>query len=154
MLAVSTAMEPAHYYHRHHEKSAYETYSRRDPLDRFVDSLPNESKNVRAFNQNIRLWLQDTSNKNLQDKIIAQLQAWQDAANALQAGSLEKHHELNQLCESLLAVSEIGLQEVKRIANDQASPVGNKQPLTDALSIQHEVIIAAAFGVKTLRNFP
>ncbi len=40
---LAAVLEPAHYYHRHHEKSANETYSRRDPLDRLADSLPAES---------------------------------------------------------------------------------------------------------------
>ncbi|WGL16150.1 family 20 glycosylhydrolase [Microbulbifer bruguierae] len=55
-LALSAVLEPAHYYHRHHEKSANETYSRRDPLNRFVDSLPVESaalQPLRRFAENL-----------------------------------------------------------------------------------------------------
>ncbi|WP_020207599.1 beta-N-acetylhexosaminidase [Gilvimarinus chinensis] len=153
LLTASSAMEPAHYYHRHHEKSVHETYSRRDPLDRFVDSLPAESKSVRVFNKDVKLWLKNTSNQKLQNKIVAQLQMWRDAAKELHAVT-ENHHELNRLCASLLAVSEIGLQEVKRIANKAQRPTPNNQTLSDALNIQHEVIIAAAYGVQTLRRYP
>ncbi|TLM74439.1 beta-N-acetylhexosaminidase [Microbulbifer harenosus] len=48
-LAFSAVLEPAHYYHRHHEKSVHETYSRRDPLNRFADSLPVESIALREL---------------------------------------------------------------------------------------------------------
>lgn len=50
-LAFSAVLEPAHYYHRHHEKSTTETYSRRDSLHRFADSLPVESIPLRNFRQ-------------------------------------------------------------------------------------------------------
>ncbi|MCK7596229.1 beta-N-acetylhexosaminidase [Microbulbifer sp. CAU 1566] len=50
-LDFSAVLEPAHYYHRHHEKSAKESYSRRDPLNRFADSLPAESIALREFRQ-------------------------------------------------------------------------------------------------------
>jgi len=50
-LAFSAVLEPAHYYHRHHEKSANETYSRRDALNRLADSLPVESMALRDFRQ-------------------------------------------------------------------------------------------------------
>ena len=49
--ALSAVLEPAHYYHRHHEKSANETYSRRDPLNRLADSLPVESLALRELRQ-------------------------------------------------------------------------------------------------------
>ena len=49
--ALSAVLEPAHYYHRHHEKSVNETYSRRDSLHRFADSLPVESMALRDFRQ-------------------------------------------------------------------------------------------------------
>ncbi|UTF58788.1 beta-N-acetylhexosaminidase [Gilvimarinus sp. DA14] len=154
LLSLSSAMEPAHYYHRHHEKSVNETYSRRDPLNRFVDSLPSESIAVRQFRQNINAWLHQPENKALQQSITAQLQSWRRAAQKIQSAKLENAYELNQLSDNLLAVSEIGLQEVERIAEGKPAHASKQQQLEQALSIQHEVILAAAFGVQTLRNFP
>lgn len=155
LLTLSSAMEPAHYYHRHHEKSVNETYSRRDPLDRFVDSLPNESSAVRRFRKDINAWLQEVDNKTLQERIVGQLKAWCRAAQTVQAADIADYQELNQLSQNLLDVSEIGLQEVERIAENKPSAAGDMpQQIDRALSIQHEVIVAAAFGVRTLRNHP
>ncbi|WNO07694.1 beta-N-acetylhexosaminidase [Teredinibacter sp. KSP-S5-2] len=70
LLMLQKAVEPGHYYHRHHEKSVYHTYSRRDTLDRFVDSLPAENLYQKRLRERLISWL---GNKNEQDiRVIRQ----------------------------------------------------------------------------------
>lgn len=81
-LILSEALEPAHYYHRQHEKSVYGSYSRRDPLNLFVDSLPAESFAVRELENNVTDWLETPKSEYLQS-IRAQLLRWRGSATTL-----------------------------------------------------------------------
>ncbi|MCP8901024.1 beta-N-acetylhexosaminidase [Gilvimarinus xylanilyticus] len=157
LLVLSSALEPAHYYHRHHEKSAHETYSRRDPLNRLADSLPAENKTLRQFNQWVDAWTKDPADSDLKQRIVGQLKRWQSAANRLTAYSHNKHPELHQLSQHLEQVCAIGLSAVAQISEGETlTPLTTQQTHTlhQAVNIQHEIIIAAAYGVNTLRATP
>ncbi|VUD66388.1 Beta-hexosaminidase [Thalassocella blandensis] len=57
---LTETLEPAQYYHRHHEKSVYATYSRLDPLNKLADVLPAENTLIR----NTRLEMAEHLNNN------------------------------------------------------------------------------------------
>ncbi|HTF97282.1 MAG TPA: family 20 glycosylhydrolase [Cellvibrio sp.] len=69
-------LEPAHYYHRQHEKSAYESYSKADPLDRLVDALPVENDVLRQFDSQLEQWLKKPAIDAQHDALKTQLLMW------------------------------------------------------------------------------
>lgn len=155
LLQLSSAMEPAHYYHRHHEKSEKETYSRRDPLNRFVDSLPAESRASQDFVDQVSQWLAQPENTSVQQRLNKQLQQWQEAAKAVaKATQAPAHQELHQLADNLSEVTRWGLAALE--AHAKGKPLTAEQRkeanavIDRALNIQYEVIVSAAFGVKQL----
>ncbi|MDO3388604.1 beta-N-acetylhexosaminidase [Gilvimarinus sp. SDUM040013] len=155
LLTFSSAIEPAHYYHRHHEKSEKETYSRRDSLNRFADALPSQSNPALQFSQHVTQWLHQRHNDALTQNTQQQLNVWQDASIAVgKSQSIEPNSELAQLSESVEKVSYAGLALMahllyeRNLSKEQLESFAGT--LEQAQSIQHEVIIAAAFGVSQL----
>lgn len=86
LTAVSAFIEllqPAYYYHRQHEKSAYETYSKADPLNRLADALPAENERLRQFERQLELWLQNPGFTDNYQYLNAELQRWVNLHQAL-----------------------------------------------------------------------
>ncbi|MDO6748033.1 beta-N-acetylhexosaminidase [Gilvimarinus sp. 1_MG-2023] len=152
LLTVSSALEPAHYYHRHHEKSVHETYSRRDRLNRLADALPAQSDTAIEFAQQVNAWLTATNDKAQTAALQTQLRAWKKASEALSKTSA--NNELQALNASVYDISCAGLTLIKHIQArqtlepDQLTDIRNH--LNTALRLQHEIIVAAAFGVERL----
>ena len=153
---LAQAVEPAQYYHRHHEKFTHETYSRRDPLDRFVDALPAESREVRTLSQNIDAWLANRGNAAAKAAIENQLTAW--AANQHPMLLLvTNHHEiasLEKIVHDVRKVATVGLKLVSHLELGQPLTAEEykqaRRQLLQAQEIQHEMIVAAAYPVEKL----
>lgn len=154
-LALSRVLEPAQYYHRHHEKSRNETYSRRDALDNFVDFLPAESRAVQKFAQQLAHWQRHRDDQAAQALLLAQLTRWRDNARALQE-QLQQHDpaELLPLAQSVQLVSDWGLRLVAAEAGEKpltsAERQQAKRDLHRAMGIQQEMIVAPARVLVTL----
>lgn len=76
-------LQPAYYYHRQHEKSAYETYSKADPLNRLADALPVENERLRQFERRLAQWLQHPQSTGDYQYLQAELQRWLNQHQAL-----------------------------------------------------------------------
>jgi hexosaminidase len=74
-LDQAEALEPAHYYHRQHEKSANETYSRADALNRLVDALPAENLLGRDLLEWVEIWGK-TGDKQAANALRKQFERW------------------------------------------------------------------------------
>ncbi|WP_052480784.1 beta-N-acetylhexosaminidase [Gilvimarinus agarilyticus] len=149
VLNISRALEPAQYYHRHHEKSTHGTYSRRDSLKNLVDVLPAESRATQKFSTDAKRWLSDTDNTAALVAAQAQLSSWQKDAKALRK-LLEKNDPANLLgvTQTLQQVSEWGLTILTALA--EGKPLGDDErsrayrELQQAMQIQDEMIVAPA----------
>lgn len=75
LVILAEALEPAHYYHRQHEKSANETYSRKDPLNRLVDALPAENLLSRQMQSWVDQW-GATGDKQAEKALRNQFMRW------------------------------------------------------------------------------
>ncbi len=109
------ALEPAHYYHRHHEKSAHHSYSRADRLDRLVDALPAENPLQRSLLHAWSAW-HVQGDKNAKKTLQNQLKRWRD-----------NHRPLSQLVRSRKA-----LQHLQPLADDLAFLAQQGLDLLDA----------------------
>lgn len=155
---LARALEPAQYYHRHHEKSRRESYSRRDPLNRFVDSLPAESLAVRSLNQDIEQLLANPGNDALASAIESRLTRWQQSAQTLINGlnATGSTAEVYRQAQRVLTVTEWGLTLLPLWREHSALPASVRRSARDSLrraqSIEDEIVVAAAYPVETLLN--
>ncbi|WP_049723282.1 beta-N-acetylhexosaminidase [Gilvimarinus polysaccharolyticus] len=148
-LMLSSALEPAQYYHRHHEKSVSASYSRRDTLDNFVDTLPAESRAAQKFSANLKRWRVSRKDTAALVAAIEQLTKWQQAAQLL-ADELQRHDpaDLLPICKSVQQVSTWGLRWLA--AEADATPLTKHElekaqaELKSAMQIQQEMIVAPA----------
>jgi hexosaminidase len=76
-------LEPAHYYHRQHEKSAHESYSKADLLDRLVDALPVENEALREFNLLLEQWLANPQANEEYSELQTRLLLWAENRKVL-----------------------------------------------------------------------
>lgn len=149
LATIAQVLEPAHYYHRLHEKSAANLYHQNAPLNRLVDYLPAENQQLRQFSQHVTDWLSH-SGDTVFHQLIAQLQQWQTSsltlikvANSDEAkplseylGELRQIHALSQTGQVLL--HSIKTQTpLKRHTRRQI-----QQQLAQAATLSQEMIIA------------
>lgn len=154
-LALSGALEPAHYYHRHHEKSVHASYSRRDPLDRFADTLPVESVGVRRIAQSVEHWLQTGDGSGLESarEILAH---WQRSAGTLLADIAEGGDpgEFREIAARVREVSELGQQLIDLVLQESGmhapAEARARAQLRRAQQIHGEVVVAAAYPLERL----
>jgi hexosaminidase len=146
-------LEPAHYYHRQHEKSAYESYSKKDPLNRLVDALPVESESLRQFNLRLRQWLNNPQNNADYVVLQAQLERWKSNRGALEP-LLLLHPEWVGLADKAHAIVSTSLRLLElRLKGDVLSPE-EKQQVEDmiwqAQMLDQELVIAAVVSLETI----
>ncbi len=155
MLLFIEMLEPAYYYHRQHEKSANESYSKADPLDRLVDALPAENEALRQFGERLEYWLRNSVEGKDYDELQAQLQRWSSNREALkpllkEQPSLvtlaEKTHGIVELMQALL---DKRLHQVTLTLDEQK--ILEKQ-LSNSLQIEQEMIIALVFSAEKILN--
>lgn len=151
------AIEPAQYYHRHHEKSVHETYSRRDPLNRLADALPAESLAVRALSHQVDQWLAAPNDAEQARAIRTTLTRWRDAAQQLlQQLPPDDGSAIGIQAEQVLTVAEWGLVLADHWEAHEGLNHGLRiaahQALRRAQGIDHEVVVAAAYPIERLLN--
>ncbi|WP_331344714.1 beta-N-acetylhexosaminidase [Cellvibrio sp. UBA7661] len=146
-------LEPAHYYHRQHEKSAYETYSKQDPLNRLVDALPAENENLRQFNQRLSRWLANPQNNADYAALNAQLQLWKNNLDNLKPVLL-----LNPQWQSLVEKSNSVVDSSMRLLALRMSGAGLSAAeraqvealIWQARTLDQELVIAAAVSLELI----
>lgn len=155
VIALSRALEPAQYYHRHHEKSTNATYSRRDSLNNFADYLPAESRFTQKFSEDLNRWVENPDDNSALLPVRAQLNQWHKDASALLI-KLQKLDPVDLLpvTQSLQSVSDWGLRLLSAESKDKPLTAAQcKQAQLElgmAMQIQHEMIVAPAQPVAEL----
>lgn len=146
LATVSETLEPAHYYHRLHQKSAAGIYHQAAPLNLLADFLPAEHPVLRQFEQRLQHWLKE---RQADDKhwLDQQLKRWQTtAAQLLATDDSDSMSLYRPLFQQILALSQSGQTMLNSI--EQQIPLVKtersriKQQLDQAADIQHEMIIA------------
>lgn len=141
LTKLSEILEPAHYYHRLHEKSVAAMYHADAPLDQLADYLSPEHSALRRFDTELQQWLQQPDNAGL-SALLQQLQQWQNAAallqhQPLQAASLVSRSKM--LLDS--AIDMLQQYQQQGYVSLQSKAVLQQQLLL-AATIEQEMVIA------------
>lgn len=148
-------LEPAHYYHRQHEKSTYETYSKADPLNRLVDALPAENEHLRQFNQRLDTWLRNPQVNADYYALRAEFERWANNRAALQP-VLELHPELISLANKTDLVARTGLElldkRVKTSVLMQSDRIKVMDLIRQAQKLDQELVVAAASSLEKIMS--
>ncbi|MBZ9610757.1 family 20 glycosylhydrolase [Rheinheimera maricola] len=141
LATLTQILEPAHYYHRLHEKSVAGLYHADAPLNQLADYLSAENPKLRNFSALLQAWLQHPEPDNLQ-ALLQQMQHWQQAADQLQ-GITEPMSALVMSSQRLLEVAINTLQQYQQqgYISLQAQQALDRQ-LSNAAGIEQEIIIA------------
>lgn len=138
-------LEPAHYYHRQHEKSAYESYSKADPLNRLVDALPAENEVFRQFNQRLAQWLNNPEANAQCDELKAQLLVWAENRHVLES-VLIRHPGWRSLADNIDRLVSTAILLLDRRIQNKALPIDERETIEKMLQqmrqIDQEIIIA------------
>lgn len=159
LTLLSEVLEPAHYYHRLHQKSVAKLYHQQAPLDQLADFLPAENLQLQQFSQVTEDWL---TNRQATDSnwLLQKLQQWQGAANALtKAAGQPAHQRLKPYIPELQQVSALS-QSGQLLLNSISSqtPLENTvrqqiaRQLQQATAISQEMIIALHRPLQQLFN--
>lgn len=155
LVVLSEAVEQAQYYHRHHEKSSYGFYSRQDPLNLFVDSLPAESVEVYQLQRNVERWLENRDDLLAKKNIAHQLNQW--VANSplvINTARAQKLEVVEVLAQHVQMISQLGLYLIARIEQGKQLSAGEVREaralLYDAQQLHEEVVVSAAYPVERL----
>ncbi|MGD8176293.1 family 20 glycosylhydrolase [Marinimicrobium sp. ARAG 43.8] len=155
---LADTLEQAQYYHRHHEKSANETYSRRDPLNRFVDTLPAESMAARDFSRRMDQWIANPGDQAVAQTIRESLEHWRQATKQLltQLNDGTDPANLKANTQRVLTTAEWGLVLAEHWQQHRGlSPSLRRaahSALRNAQHIQDEMVVAIAYPVERLLN--
>lgn len=146
-------LEPAYYYHRQHEKSAYETYSKKDPLNRLVDALPVENERMRQFNLLLQAWLNDPQKNEGYAVLTGELERWKNNRAALQP-LLKLHPEWQSLTDKADAVVVTSLRLLElRLSKSSLSLAEQKRAMDviwQAQKLDQELVIAVAASLEKI----
>ena len=152
------AIEQAQYYHRHHEKHVYGTYSKADPLNLFVDTLPAESLTVRELDQLVEQFLENPRDKQVKKQLLVLLKSWNKNHKPLMQ-VVEKNPSLadmKPLAQRVDQVTQLGLKLVEQLASEKPLPAGQVEParkiLRDAQQMHQEIVVSAAYPIEKLLN--
>lgn len=154
--AVETFMqmlEPAHYYHRQHEKSAYETYSKADPLNRLVDVLPAENEALRQFDLQLGAWLSNPQVNGEYHELKARLLLW--AENRVVLNSiLLKNPQWQSLANNTDKLVSMTITLLDKRAQGQSLSKGERDQIEKSLEqlrkIDQEMVIALINSVEKI----
>lgn len=153
---LAQAVEQAQYYHRQHEKMVHASYSKKDPLDQFVDALPAENLLTRELDQLVSIWLAKPSNKSTQKQLLAIFSNWQanspDLKKLINANTHLK--ALAPTAANVEAIANLGSLLISRIASKKAltpeALMQAQQTLSAAKALENEMVISAAYPVEKL----
>ncbi|MDO8341619.1 MAG: family 20 glycosylhydrolase [Cellvibrio sp.] len=152
---LAQMLEPAHYYHRQHEKSTYETYSKSDPLNRLVDALPAENVGIHQLNIVLDRWLENPRDNAEYRALRGQFERWADNRNRLQP-LLELHPEWLSLANKSDLVARTGLalldKRVKTTFLMQSERKKVMELIQQARMLDQELVIAAASSLEKILN--
>ncbi|CAM5194602.1 family 20 glycosylhydrolase [Alishewanella longhuensis] len=105
LAELAQVLEPAHYYHRLHQKSAANLYHQAAPLDQLVDFLPAENQQLQHFTKVVSHWLQHREEAD-RTWLHQQLQQWQEhALSLIQAADTPEHPGLQVYMAALKQIS-------------------------------------------------
>lgn len=154
---LSETLVPAYYYHRQHEKSARETYSKADPLNRLVDALPVENERLRQFDLRLTLWLENPQENAEYVALCTQLERWVKNRKALDS-ILSVQPSLRTIVDKNTALAELMLnllqQHLSRELPAAAAQKTAQELIASAQQIDQEMVIALAFSAeKILSSF-
>lgn len=154
LLVLSQALEPAHYYHRHHEKSAHGFYSRRDPLNLLADTLPAESLTVYQLQRAVDYWLHHPDDTDAEKVIRSLLESWVANYPAVMATADEQQTLVRELAQQVQMISRLGLYLLDRLAQQKPLSQGEAREaqaiLVEAMKMREEVVVAVVFPVESL----
>lgn len=150
------AIEQAQYYHRHHEKHVYGTYSKADPLNLFVDTLPAESYAVRELGQLVDQFLVQPQDKHARQQLVKFFQAWQKNHKPL-LRVIERNPplaDMKLLAQRVDQVTQLGLTLTDHIVQQKPLTPDRleqaRQLLHDARQMHQEIVVGAAGPVEKL----
>ncbi|MDW7548838.1 family 20 glycosylhydrolase [Pseudoalteromonas peptidolytica] len=148
---IAQIVEPSHYYTRHHIKFLQDEYHQRAPLNRFVDYLGVESRQVRELDQLVERFIAGDVAALIQ--IEKQLQHWQ---MKLQDASLLRHRpELTEVHATTLKVLQLielsqHVLEVCKGALQPSQTSNLNQQLLALQSLTDEIVITGIYPMRTL----
>lgn len=156
LQTLAEAVEPGQYYTRQHLKFKAGNYHQFEPLNRFADALPPESRTVRELEAQVALLLKDPDRQAAAQAIRERLQHWQRngaaAKQAIAGNGVMK--DLAPVAQDVNALASLGLMLLERY--QQGKPLSKaeaeqaQQQLDDAAQIRDEVVIAAVYPLEAL----
>ncbi|HSC68413.1 MAG TPA: family 20 glycosylhydrolase [Cellvibrio sp.] len=148
-------LEPAHYYHRQHEKSTYETYSKADQLNRLADALPAENESLRQFNLRLDAWLKDPQINADYAALRSGFERWVVNRAALQS-VLDLHPELIGLADRTELVARTSLQLLDKRINATTLAQSERKKIMELISrsqkMDQEIVLATATSLEKIMN--
>ena len=155
LATFAEALEPAQYYYRQHQKSATESYSRADPLNRLVDALAIESSRCAQLAQASEQWLLH-KNSESSAEISRILRAWRDNHPELNR-LLTKRTDLQvlqPLAQTLDQLAALGLAALAPVASNSTalhpSRAQAQAQLLKARGVHQEMVLCALVPVQKL----
>ncbi len=152
-LTFIELLQPAYYYHRQHEKSANESYSKADPLNRLVDALPVENESLRQFNMRLTRWLMNPVAGEDYALLQAQLQRW-SVNRARLMPLLKQHPELMLFAEKTYGLVDLTAALLEQRLTSKTLAAGEQQKLQKQLlaasQIEQEMIVALVFSAEKI----
>ncbi|WP_431223953.1 beta-N-acetylhexosaminidase [Serratia sp. L9] len=153
---LAEAVEPAQYYTRHHLKFKAGNYHQFEPLNRFADALPPESRAVRSLDNQVALLLQDRNHQAAAQAIRDRLQNWQrnsaPVKKVIAANVVMK--DLAPVAQDVSALADLGLMLLEHYQQNkpltQAEAEQAQQQLDAAAQLRDEVVIAAVYPLERL----
>lgn len=148
-------LEPAHYYHRQHEKSVYETYSKADPLNRLADALPAENESLRQFNQRLDVWLQNPQDNADYLALRIQLERWINNRAVLNSVIQLQPEWLSLVNKTDLAARTIFTLLETRLKTSvlmQSEHNNAKEVIHQAQQMDQELVVAVASSLEKILN--
>lgn len=155
LAIMAEALEPAHYYHRQHEKSARETYSKSDRLDRLVDALPAENRLGVTLLAWVDAWTIN-DDKQAARALRNQFERWLENDAQLQALILARTElkALKNLADNIKNLSALAIQilDYCESGNGKLPQVDNttKTLLQDARELDQEMVISLLPAVQKM----
>ena len=152
----SEAIEPAQYYHRHHEKSANENYDQFDPLNRLADVLPPENLKIRELNKLVDSFLSSQNQTDAAERLKRIFRTWIENENQLQEvidGSCRLFN-VKTVAKRVEEVSRLAIKLIESIKNGKLLSMDEvesaKITLSNAQKIQDELVVSSAYPVEKL----
>lgn len=135
---LTESLEPAQYYHRHHEKSVNESYSRRDSLSKLADVLPSENKFTLEIKHDLAVQLSKRQHLKAIKTLEKELKRWNKNAQTI-LNTRTHGEEILSLAKTNLAFTQYALETINKLENPSSL---TKDDLRKARSelIQHQDI--------------